>query len=121
VSDYVRRVPDNVVNLKPANTDTTDPAQELLLQILDKLNAIETRIDDKDSRLIISRLEDRMMAIEARLEVIEVKIGATEKVVGMVYENVKPTLDMLTNGPIGQLLGIAPPPAPRERIGRRSR
>jgi hypothetical protein len=92
VTDYVRRVPDNVVNLKPAEVVSPDPAMAMMQSVLDKLESIETRIAS-----------------------MEEKIAGTEKVVGMVYENVKPTLDMLTNGPIGQLLGIAPPPAPRER------
>lgn len=94
MTDYVRRVPDNVVNLKPAEVTT---------------------MDDPDPVELLTSVLETLEAIEKRLASMEAKIAATENVVGMVYENVKPTLDMLTNGPIGQLLGIAPPPAPRER------
>lgn len=50
---------------------------------------------------------------------IEKDIEAVKGIGDLVMDNVKPTLDMLTNGPIGQILGIAPPPSPR--IGRRHR
>lgn len=83
-------LPDNVRALKPANQEVT----------VGDIVTMLTEIREAQAR-------------------IEHDIAEVKGISNLVMENVKPTLDMLTNGPIGQILGIAPPPPPR--IGRRHR
>lgn len=92
----VQQLPDNVRELKPA--EVVPPPQDPMAM----LQEILTRMD---------RMQEEITAIKA-------DIGATKDAIAFITEQVKPTLDMLSNGPIGQLLGIAPPSPPRIRRGR---
>ena len=85
-------LPDNVRNLKPVEIVETVTVGDVI-NMLQEIREAQGRIE-KD-------------------------IAAVKAIGDLVIENVKPTLDALTNGPIGQILGIAPPPPPR--VSRRNR
>jgi hypothetical protein len=99
----MQSIPDNVRVLKPAEVvqPTLDPAMKLLNEVLRRLD--ETRAD--------------VLALKEEIAVIKADIGMTKDVIVAVKDQVTPTLEMLQNGPIGQLLGIAPPQIPRKRRG----
>jgi hypothetical protein len=95
----MQSIPDNVRSLKPVEV-VPDPVR-LLNEILLRLD--ETRGD--------------ILALKEEIKAIKEDIGMTKDVITAVKDQVTPTLEMLQNGPIGQLLGIAPSPPPRRRRG----
>lgn len=84
-----QELPENVRHLKPVpvvlDTPTNEDIMSMLIQLQNRISEIQQ--DIKDTKESVSRIVDE----------------------------VKPTLEMLTHGPIGQILGIAPKPEPRNR------
>lgn len=92
-------LPDHVRHLKPVEVIEPEPTNAQLMTVL-----IE--------------IQTELASLSGRITAMETDISTTKTAVCLVYEQVQPTLEMLTNGPIGQLLGIAPPPERRPRRGR---
>jgi hypothetical protein len=95
----VNGIPENVLRLKPVEIVEFQPTNA---QIYERL----IELQDQVTNLYKITLEN------------QTNIETATKAIGLITEQVTPTLEMLTKGPIGQLLGIAPPPEPRTRRGR---
>jgi hypothetical protein len=89
MTGYAGGLPDNVRNLKPAEVVELQPSNADIMRML--------------------------MEIREEIRANSADIAQTKDAISVVVEQVKPTLDMLSNGPIGQLLGIGPKPEPRSR------
>jgi hypothetical protein len=96
MTGYAGGLPDNVRNLKSAEVVEFQPSNAQIMTVLIELQAQ------------IASLHSMITANSADIE-------STKQAINVVVEQVKPTLDMLSNGPIGQLLGIGPKPEPRSR------
>jgi flagellar biosynthesis/type III secretory pathway ATPase len=93
-------LPENVRHLKPAEVVTFQPSNA---QIMTLLIEIKASLDHVVAMTLANTTD----------------IEITKQAITRVVDEVTPTLDMLTKGPIGQLLGIGPAPEPR--TGRRHR
>jgi hypothetical protein len=97
-SGFIKDIPDNVRSLKPAEVVEFQPSNAQLMSALIELH-------------------QELASMRAELAEVRGDIGMTKDVIVAVKDQVTPTLEMLQNGPIGQLLGIAPSPPPRKRRG----
>lgn len=89
-------IPENVRFLQPAEIVESEPTNT---DIMRKLVEIQKQLSELHTITMENRAD----------------IETTKNAISVVVEQVKPTLDMLSTGPIGQLLGIAPKPEPRQR------
>jgi hypothetical protein len=89
-------IPENVRHLKPAEVLPFQPTNAQLMTVLIEIQATLANLQ--------SMTTENCTDIET-----------TKQAITFVVEQVKPTLDMLSTGPIGQLLGLGPKPEPRRR------
>jgi hypothetical protein len=92
-----QELPENVRKLKPANVVVEfQPTNAQIMTMLIEMNA-------------------RLTHMESLLTENSTDISTTKQAIVFITEQVEPTLKMLTEGPIGQILGIGPKPEPRSR------
>jgi hypothetical protein len=94
----MQSIPENVRHLKPVEVVEYQPSN---VEIMGKLIEIQAQVAAMYALTVENRAD----------------IEASKTAMSFIVDQVKPTLDMLSNGPIGQLLGIAPPPVRRNRRG----